>query len=493
MIEGTGIDVWEVVSAWKADGERFTLLREDFPWLTSAQLRAALAYYHRHPEEIDARLEAERYWTPEQVRAELPFLRPRREDDGVRDGAGHRSRPALLSLPPSCCTGGSAVCQARSITPARRLRPVLSLAGRGRSSYGGAEREMKIELKPLNEQVVVITGASSGIGLATARLAAKRGARVVLTSRDKADLKKAVRAIRDEGGEASYAAADVADLGQLRAVAEHAVREFGGIDTWINNAGVSIYGRIEEVPTDDARRLFETNYWGLVNGSLVALEHLREHGGALINVGSITSDRAVPLQGHYSASKHAVKGFTDALRMELEEEGAPVSVSLVKPSSIDTPFTDHARNRMDREPTLPPPVYSPRVVARAILRCAEQPVRDLTVGAGGKMLAGMGSVSPRLADRYMESTLFGQQKRDEPAPRRGRDTLFRPRKGDVEERGDYPGHVAKTSAYTGARLHPIRTALAVAALGAGVAMALRGEGSVLGGFGEGSGDWTSKD
>ncbi|HEX2189914.1 MAG TPA: SDR family oxidoreductase [Longimicrobiaceae bacterium] len=352
---------------------------------------------------------------------------------------------------------------------------------------------MKIELKPLNEQVVVITGASSGIGLATARLAAKRGARVVLTSRDKADLKKAVRSIQDAGGEATYAVADVADLDGLRGVAGHAVREFGGIDTWINNAGVSIYGRIEEVSPEDARRLFETNYWGVVNGSLVAVEHLRANGGALVNVGSVLSDRAIPLQGHYSASKHAVKGFTDALRMELEEEGAPVSVSLVKPSSIDTPYTQHARNLMDREPSLPPPVYSPRVVARTILRCAEQPVRDVTVGAGGRMLAGMGNVSPRLADRYMESTIFDQQKGDEPAPRRRRDTLFRPRRGDVEERGGYPGHVAKTSAYTGVKLHPIRTALAVAALGAGVAMALRSEGGVLGGFGEGSGDWTAGD
>jgi NAD(P)-dependent dehydrogenase (short-subunit alcohol dehydrogenase family) len=351
---------------------------------------------------------------------------------------------------------------------------------------------MDIKLRPLEEQVVVVTGATSGIGLATARLAAKRGARVVLVSRDKADLKKAVRDIQKDGGEATYAVADVGDASELRAAAEHALREFGGIDTWINNAGVSIYGRIEEVPLDDARRLFETNYWGLVHGSLVAAEHLREHGGALINIGSVLSERAIPLQGHYSASKHAVKGFTDAFRMELEEEGAPISVTLVKPSSIDTPYPQHARNLMDREPSFPPPVYSPRVVAKAILRCAERPVRDVTVGAGGGMLAGMGKLAPRLTDRYMESSLFDQQKSDEPTPSKRRDGLHRPRKGDLSERGEYPGHVAKSSAYTGARLHPFRTALAVAALGAGVAMALRSDG-LGGGFGEGSGDWTAKD
>ncbi len=352
---------------------------------------------------------------------------------------------------------------------------------------------MKIELKPIEEQVVVVTGASSGIGLATARLASERGARVVLASRDKADLKKAVREIQKGGGEAAYAVADVASYDQLRAVAELAVREFGGVDTWVNNAGVSVYGRVEEVALEDARRLFETNYWGTVHGSLVAAEFLRPHGGALINVGSVVSDRAVPLQGHYSASKHAVKGFTDALRMELEEEGAPISVTLVKPASIDTQFTSHAKSVMDAEPTLPPPVYSPRVVAKAILRCAERPVRDITVGAGGRAIAGLGLLRPRLTDRYMEASLFDQQKRDEPAPERRRDTLFKPLRGDLSERGDYPGHVAKTSAYTGARLHPIRTALAVAALGAGVAMALRSETLGGGGFGEGSGDWTAKD
>lgn len=347
---------------------------------------------------------------------------------------------------------------------------------------------MSIKLKPLSEQVLVVTGATSGIGLATARLAAERGARVVLVSRDKSDLKKAAREIEKAGGEAAYAVADVADLADLRTVAETAVREFGGLDTWVNNAGVSVYGRIEEVAMEDARRLFETNYWGTVHGSLVAAEYLRPHGGAIINVGSIVSDRTIPLQGHYSASKHAVKGFTDALRMELEEEGAPISVTLVKPASIDTQFTSHAKSVMDAEPTLPPPVYSPRVVAKTILRCAERPVRDITVGSGGRLIAGMGRWSPRGTDRYMEASLFDQQKRDEPAPSRRRDTLHRPLRGDVSERGDYPGHVAKTSAYTGARLHPFRTALAVAALGAGVAMALRGDG-----MGEGSGDWTARD
>ena len=206
---------------------------------------------------------------------------------------------------------------------------------------------MEIDLKPIREQVIVVTGASSGIGLATAREAARQGARVVLAARDETALQRIVAEIRAEGGEAVYCVADVANHQEVHAIADVALQAFGGFDTWVNNAAVSIYGRIDEVPLEDARRLFDTNYWGMVHGCHAALPHLRMHGGALINVGSIVSDRAIPLQGHYSASKHAVKGFTDALRMELEHDGAPVSVSLVKPASIDTPFTEHARNLMD--------------------------------------------------------------------------------------------------------------------------------------------------
>lgn len=146
---------------------------------------------------------------------------------------------------------------------------------------------MKIELKKLADQVVVITGASSGIGLATAKMAAERGARVVLASRDDEDLRRAVDEIRGQGGRATHVVADVADFEAVRGIVDAAIREFGGFDTWVNNAGVPIYGRIEEVMLDGARRLFETNYWGVVNGSLAALPQLKQHGGALINVGSV--------------------------------------------------------------------------------------------------------------------------------------------------------------------------------------------------------------
>ena len=188
---------------------------------------------------------------------------------------------------------------------------------------------MKPSLKPLDQQVMVITGASSGIGLATALAAAQQGARLVLAARSKDTLDEIVAGIREGGGDAVAVEADVADREQVERVAAAAIERFGRIDTWVNDAGVSIYGRLDEVSEEDSRRLFDTNFWGVVNGSLIALPHLKRQGGALINVGSEVSDAVVPLQGMYSASKHAVKGFTDALRIEIEKlDEAPVSITL---------------------------------------------------------------------------------------------------------------------------------------------------------------------
>jgi len=165
-----------------------------------------------------------------------------------------------------------------------------------------------MKLKELPAQVIVITGATSGIGLATARMAAENGAKVVLVARNGDALHKLANDVNESGGKAVYSVADVADEAALRKAAEKAVGAFGRIDTWINNAGGSIYGRIMDVPTEDLRRLFETNLWGVVNGSKIAVENLLENGGALINVGSEVSDIPVPLQSMYASSKHAVKG-----------------------------------------------------------------------------------------------------------------------------------------------------------------------------------------
>jgi NAD(P)-dependent dehydrogenase (short-subunit alcohol dehydrogenase family) len=334
---------------------------------------------------------------------------------------------------------------------------------------------MRLRLKPLGEQVMVITGASSGIGLVTAREAARRGACVVLAARNEHDLRHAAEGIRRAGGRAAIAVADVADPAQVDAVADTAIREFGRIDTWVNNAAVSMYGRITDLPIDDMRRQMDVNYWGQVYGSRTAARHLRRDGGALINVGSALSDRAIPLQGGYCAAKHALKAFTDAFRMELEEDGAPIAVTLVKPASIDTPFFEKARTYLGVEPQPVPPVYAPEVVAEVILHAAQHPLRELIAGGSAAKLSAA-RFAPRLADLYMERWTFDSQLTDKPA--RGRpDNLYEPLPQDGGERGrNWEGRTRESSVYTRAALHP-RAATALVAglalLGLGAAAAAR--------------------
>ena len=324
---------------------------------------------------------------------------------------------------------------------------------------------MKPTLKKLSEQVLVITGASSGIGLTTARMAARRGARLVLASRNEQALKQLVAELQAAGGEAVCVAADVGRYDDVQKIALVAVERFGGFDTWVNNAGVSVFGRLEDVAMEDHRRLFETNFWGVVHGSLTALAHLRQRGGALINVGSETSDVGIPLQGMYSASKHAVKGFTDALRVEIEGEGAPVSITLVKPASIDTLLVEHAKNYLEVEPRLPAPVYAPESVAEAILEAAQHAHRDLFVGSRARLASSAAHHAPRLVDKYLQKFVIGQQKTDLPARDRAWNGLHAPGSA-LRERAS---GVRRPSVYTKAALHP--RAAAAFVLGTGLAAA----------------------
>ena len=327
---------------------------------------------------------------------------------------------------------------------------------------------MGFKLKPLKEQTIVITGASSGIGLATAQAAAKRGANVVLVARNEAALDRIAQTINAEGGHAIAVAADVSDRAAVEAVAAATIERFGGFDTWVNDAGIGIVGRLEQTTEEDAKRVFETNFWGTVNGCLVALGHLKAKGGALVNLGSVESDVAVPLQGMYAATKHAIKAYTDALRIELADEGSPVSVTLVKPSAINTPFAHNARNYTDVEPQLPAPVYPPEEVAYAILHAAEHPRRDIIVGSGGRMLSGMQFHAPALMDKVNEKIVMRQQRRNEP-PRQPLGILFQPGEGGRvhgDERLRKPG----PSLYTRATLNPIATTAFVVAAGLATAI-----------------------
>ncbi len=329
----------------------------------------------------------------------------------------------------------------------------------------------KANLKPLNQQAIVVTGATSGIGLAVARRAARAGACVFLVARGENDLKALCEELQATGARVAWAVADVADYDALAEAAEKCGRLFGGFDTWVNNAGVSIFGPIRETTLEDQRRLFETNYWGVVNGSLVAAEHLRArpNGGAIINVGSILSDAPVPVQGVYSASKHAVKGFTNALRMELMREQAPITVSLVKPSAIDTPYNRHARNLTGQAMQNPQPVYATHVVADTILYCASHPIREITVGGGGRLIASFYAALPGVAEplfaRFAPSLMRDRRSAWEPDG----DGLYDPSEDGLEEEVHYP-MVRQFSALAEVRKHPGIAAGVVAVL-AGVGLA----------------------
>ena len=321
---------------------------------------------------------------------------------------------------------------------------------------------MSVKLRKLGEQVVVITGATSGIGLCTAREAARRGARVVIAARNEEELTRLAAEIEGAGGFALAVPTDVTDPRAMIRLRDAAMNKFGRIDTWVNNAGLSIYGKLHEVDLVEARRLFDVNFWGVVHGCHAAVGALRERGGAIINIGSVLSDRVIPIQGMYSASKHAVKGYTDALRMEVEMENLGISVTLIKPSAIDTPYTDHARNHMETAPRNPPPVYAPQVVADAVLFCAEHPRRDVVVGGGGKMFSVLEKIAPRLTDRLMERTMDGMQRSGRPND--GRDNLFMAPLIEGRERASNGGKAFERSAYTQLALHPAWSAAAALGL-----------------------------
>jgi len=337
---------------------------------------------------------------------------------------------------------------------------------------------MVYRLKNISDQVVVVTGASSGIGLATAYEAAERGARIVLAARNEAALRGAVQRIERTGGEAVYVVADVTKVHDLMNVAGTAIRVFGGFDTWVNNAGIGVFGRLDEVSDADGRRVFDVNFWGLVYGTKIAAAHLRGKGGAIINLGSVVSDVGFPVQGIYAASKHAIKGFTDAYRMELQEAGTPISVTLIKPTSINTPFPRNAKNYLHQEPKLPPPVYRPEDVAHAIVHAAQHGGRDYYIGGGAKLVSLVNQRLPALIDFLGARYIPGQSVSGRLSARPPGGNMYETvAGGDVH--GESPHHVM-TSLYTKASMSPLASGalLIIAGVAASAVLGSRRKGAV---------------
>lgn len=318
--------------------------------------------------------------------------------------------------------------------------------------------------KSISEQVIVITGASSGIGLATAQAAARQGAKVALAARNTTDLERAAEEIRREGGTAIAIPTDVTDYSQVEALARRTVEEWGRIDCWINNAGVSLYATFKEASLEDFRQVMETNFFGQLHGAKAALRHLEETDGALICVGSTLSDRGVPLQGAYCASKHAIKGWLDALRVELRKDGSKVRVTLVQPSSIDTPFFNKAKTQLGVMPMPIPPIYAPELGAEAILRAAEGDERNVFVGGAGKMMSIAERISPKLLDVQQLKQGFASQMTDWPKSADAPTNLYAPVESDGGVRGDFSSQAKARSLYQEIAAHPISAPLAAAAV-----------------------------
>jgi short-subunit dehydrogenase len=325
---------------------------------------------------------------------------------------------------------------------------------------------MKLSLKPLDQQVIVLTGASSGIGLVTARMAAKRGAKLVLAARNEEALQQLADEIRSQGGQAIAVPTDVSKEEDIARLAQAALNEFGTFDTWVNNAGVSIFGSCEEVTIPDMRHMFDTVFWGQVYGSRAAVRHFKERGtaGAVVNVGSLFGDWPTPVQSTYASAKHALHGWTSALRMELEKENSPVSVTLVHPGRIDTPYNEHARSYLDKQPSHRGMVYPPEAVAEAILYSAAHPKRDMYVGFQAKIFALLAPIIPSITDKVMEAWMYPSQHDERPSRSREDNALYRAGYG-MQERGTHHGWFRSGSLYVKAQEHPLLALAAVAGLG----------------------------
>lgn len=280
--------------------------------------------------------------------------------------------------------------------------------------------------KPIAEQVVVVMGASSGIGRLTALELARRGATVVVAARGEEGLASLVETIRQAGWKAVAVAADTTneeDVGRVAAAAEG----LGGVDSWIQVAGVSVYASLEETTADELRQVVSVGLIGPALAAKAAIPAMkRKGGGQLICISSVEAEVPVPLSGAYVAAKHGVAGLLTSLRMELEHEGAPIAVTNVMPYSIDTPFFDHARTRLGVRPRPVPPAYDPQRVVEAIVKVMERPRPAVVVGGAGRLMVAMHRHFPRLAEALVGALGVKAQKSRTPKSAGGANNLAAP-------------------------------------------------------------------
>ncbi|MEH1891134.1 MAG: SDR family oxidoreductase [Nostoc sp.] len=295
-----------------------------------------------------------------------------------------------------------------------------------------------MQLKPINQQVVSVVGASSGIGRITALEFARRGAKVVVSARSESKLKSLVEEIRSFGGEATFCVADVEVFEQVKVIADKTVEVYGRLDTWVHVAAIGIFATVDNTTAEEFKHVIDVDLLGQVYGAMAALPHLKREGrGALIHVSSMEGRRSLPYQSAYSAAKHGVEGFIEAMRVELQYQKWPISVTSVKPAVINTPFWNNGLTKLGVKPTGIPPYYDPKLVADAILYAAEHPTRDYLVGDVAKILDVVQRFSPSLVDSLLVLVGLDLQRTSEAKSEDAPNNFYQPVAEDDRVNGDY--------------------------------------------------------
>jgi len=290
--------------------------------------------------------------------------------------------------------------------------------------------------KRTQSEVVVVTGASAGIGRAVARAFAESGARVGLLARGREGLESARRDVEERGGQALVLHADVADYSQVESAAAKVEKEFGPIDIWVNNAMVTVYAPVKETSPEEYRRVTEVTYLGYVNGTLAALKRMQPRNkGVIVQVGSGAAYRSFPLQSAYCGAKHAIRGFTDSLRSELIHDRSAVKVTMVQLPAVNTPQFGWARNRMERQARPMAPVYQPEGAAKAVVWAARHPRRETLVGMPTVLGVELNKMFPGLLDRFLAKRAYQAEQYDGQREAGQPDNLWRPLRGDYGAHG----------------------------------------------------------
>jgi short-subunit dehydrogenase len=319
---------------------------------------------------------------------------------------------------------------------------------------------------PDTSEVVVVTGASGGVGRATARKFGERGGQVGLLARGEDGLEGAKREVEAAGGEAVAVPTDVAEMEQVEDAADVVEDEFGPIDVWVNCAMVSVLSAVADTTAEEYRRVTEVTYLGYVHGTLTALERMEPRDeGAIVQVGSALAYRGIPLQSAYCASKHAVKGFTESLFTELIHEDSGVEVSMVQLPGLNTTQFTWIKSRLPNKPQPVPPFYQPEVAADAVVWAADHDRREVYVGRPTLKTVFGERLVPRFLDRYLARKGFGSQQTDEPEDPDRPNNLWDPVEGDRGAHGPYDGRAKSTSVQLWVTTHRKTVALGVAFLG----------------------------